>query len=62
MFVCICNNVKKSDLVNAISAGITSFEDIQSSTGLATCCGECSSFAQELIETLIPADLFYSAA
>ena len=62
MFVCICRNVKESDLVNAINQGAASFEDIQTATGVASCCGQCNSVAQEITSDLLTPDIFYSAA
>ena len=42
MVVCLCNRVRDRDLRQAIDAGYRCFEDLQSRTGVATCCGKCA--------------------
>lgn len=62
MFVCVCNNVRESDIANAIADGAQSFADIQDMTGVANNCGQCANLALEISENLIQSSLFYSAA
>jgi bacterioferritin-associated ferredoxin len=50
MFVCLCNGVRDRDLHQAIDAGKCCFEDLQSCTGVATCCGKCEPLARQILD------------
>jgi bacterioferritin-associated ferredoxin len=50
MYVCICHGISESRLKQAIREGADSFEQLQSRTGVATCCGSCESCARELLD------------
>ncbi len=54
MFVCLCNGVRDRDLREAIDAGNCCFEDLQSCTGVATCCGRCEPMARQILESARP--------
>ena len=41
MYVCICHGLSEKRLQQAIQEGARSFEQLQSCTGVATCCGAC---------------------
>ena len=49
MFVCLCNNVRDRDLREAAEVGCRSFEEVQATTRVATCCGRCEPMARELV-------------
>ena len=50
MYVCICNAVTDRDIRAAAQAGVTSFAQLQASTGCSDCCGNCESLARELFD------------
>ncbi len=50
MYVCVCNGITEKQVKKAIRNGAESVQDLAESLGLATGCGSCSSFANELIE------------
>jgi len=39
MYVCVCHGISEKRLHQAIEEGVCSFEQLQSCTGVATCCG-----------------------
>jgi len=41
MYVCVCHGISETRLNQAIQEGARSFEQLQSCTGVATCCGAC---------------------
>ena len=56
MYVCLCHGISETRLQQAIHEGARSFEQLQSCTGVATCCGACEPCAREmLLELLQPA-------
>jgi bacterioferritin-associated ferredoxin len=50
MYVCVCHGISESRLKQVIREGANSFEQLQSRTGVATCCGSCESCARELLD------------
>lgn len=50
MYVCLCHGISESRLQQAIVEGARSFEQLQSRTGVATCCGACEPCARELLD------------
>jgi len=62
MFVCVCRQVKESDIAVAIDNGAATFAEIQYATGTSTCCGQCRDFAEEVSDALLTAKLFHNAA
>jgi bacterioferritin-associated ferredoxin len=52
MYVCICNPVTDSQVRQAIDAGCSSLDDLQSKLGVAISCGRCSEFACEMLKEL----------
>jgi bacterioferritin-associated ferredoxin len=50
MFVCLCHGISASRLQEAIVDGARSFEQLQSCTGVATCCGACEPCAREMLD------------
>jgi bacterioferritin-associated ferredoxin len=53
MLVCICNGITDKDIENAIHEGATGFGDVRSSLGVGGCCGQCASYAKELVKSTI---------
>ncbi len=51
MYVCLCHGISETRLQQAIHEGARSFEQLQSSTGVATCCGACEPCAREMLGT-----------
>lgn len=49
MIVCICNNISDREIRQAIELGITSMDELRADLGLATCCGQCASTAEEIL-------------
>jgi bacterioferritin-associated ferredoxin len=49
MYVCVCHGISESRLQQAIHEGARSFEQLQSCTGVATCCGACEPCARDML-------------
>ena len=49
MLVCICKGITDKTIENQIENGMSSFTEIRRKLGLASCCGQCASYAKELI-------------
>jgi bacterioferritin-associated ferredoxin len=56
MYVCLCQGISEKRLQQAIHEGARSFEQLQSCTGVATCCGACEPCAREMLAERVPAD------
>lgn len=46
MIVCVCRRVSDRDIARAVTAGCTSFDELQARTGVATGCGACRDCAR----------------
>lgn len=53
MYVCVCNAVSDKAIKQAVQQGHDSFEAIQRELAVATCCGRCKPFAQEIIRQCV---------
>jgi bacterioferritin-associated ferredoxin len=53
MLVCVCNAISDKDIDSAIHEGATECKKIRTSLGIGSCCGQCTSFAKELISEKI---------
>jgi bacterioferritin-associated ferredoxin len=49
MIVCVCNNISDREIRQAMEFGITSMDELRSALGVATCCGQCFSCAEDII-------------
>lgn len=49
MIVCVCHSVSDRDIVAEVQGGCTSFEDLQGTTRVATCCGCCEDCARQVM-------------
>ncbi len=50
MYVCLCNKVTDGQIRAARREGARSLECLQTRLKVATCCGRCSDFAEQLLE------------
>ncbi|MGL6223774.1 MAG: (2Fe-2S)-binding protein [Steroidobacteraceae bacterium] len=51
MYVCLCHGISENRLQQAIQEGARSFEQLQSCTGVATCCGACEPCARGMLDS-----------
>ncbi|MYN26587.1 (2Fe-2S)-binding protein [Duganella levis] len=49
MIVCVCNNISDREIRQAMELGITSMDELRDALGVATCCGQCFSCAEEIL-------------
>ena len=49
MYVCVCHGISEKRLSEAVEQGARSFEQLQSCTGVATCCGACEPCARQVL-------------
>ncbi|WP_315862769.1 (2Fe-2S)-binding protein [Trichothermofontia sichuanensis] len=50
MYVCICNPVTDTQVLQAIESGCRSLDDLQAKLGVASMCGRCSEYAIGILE------------
>lgn len=53
MLVCICKGITDKDIKNAVHEGATGFRDIHTALGVGGCCGQCASYAKDLVNDTI---------
>ena len=51
MIVCVCNNISDREIRQAVDLGITSMDELRRDLGVATCCGQCASYAEDVLRT-----------
>jgi len=51
MLVCICNGITDKDIENEIYEGASSFKQVSKSLGVANCCGQCATYAKDLVDS-----------
>ncbi|TQV77295.1 (2Fe-2S)-binding protein [Aliikangiella marina] len=51
MYVCICNAVTDSDIIEAKNNGHTKLKDITRQLGVGNCCGRCVETAKEILDS-----------
>lgn len=49
MYVCICKRITDSQIHDAIGRGARRLEDLSRELGVATGCGQCACYANELL-------------
>lgn len=49
MIVCVCNNISDREIRQAIELGITSMDELRRDLGVSTCCGQCFSCAEDIL-------------
>lgn len=64
MIVCLCRNVKTSQIVEAVKGGARSVDEVGELTGAATCCGKCQFMVNAIVTDHSDEDAsqFYNAA
>jgi bacterioferritin-associated ferredoxin len=50
MYVCVCHGISEKRLSQAVLEGARSFEQLQSCTGVATCCGACEPCVRQVLD------------
>jgi bacterioferritin-associated ferredoxin len=50
MIVCVCNNISDREIRQAVELGITSMDELRRDLGVATCCGQCASYAEQVLQ------------
>lgn len=50
MYVCICHDIKDSQIKTAMLQGVDSMEALQCELSVGTCCGCCMPMVQDLID------------
>jgi len=53
MIVCVCNNISDREIRQAADLGLASMDELRRDLGVATCCGQCASYAAEVLATHI---------
>lgn len=56
MYVCVCRAVKSRALETAIDQGATSITALQKRLAVGTGCGQCLSFAEEMLREKLTAN------
>lgn len=51
MYVCICNAITDSQIIEAQQNGCTTLRDITRELGVGKCCGRCVETAREVLES-----------
>lgn len=49
MYVCLCNAVTDTELVEAFEAGMDDIDEVGVMLGAGSCCGTCRVFVEELL-------------
>lgn len=62
MYVCLCNTVTDHAIRSAITDGCQSIHDLRCKLGVATQCGRCKPYAQDLLQEKSHALLSRNAA
>ncbi len=50
MYICVCNGVTENQIRDAVCEGAASLHDLRYTLGVASCCGRCAEFAEQVIE------------
>lgn len=50
MYVCICHDVKDTQIKTALTQGVNGLEGLQACLSVGTCCGCCVPMVQDLID------------
>lgn len=55
MYVCLCNNVTEKDIHQALNDGAHSLDCLARELAVSTCCGQCASFADDVLHEALRA-------
>jgi bacterioferritin-associated ferredoxin len=65
MYVCICNGVTDSQILQAVEEGANTVRELNKTLSVGNCCGKCTRVARDLIKSHFDRDeidsLSYSA-
>lgn len=61
MYICICNAVTDTDILDAVDNGAHDIEEVGNRLGAGTGCGTCRDAAQSLIDQALASSLSYAA-
>ncbi|UNU73496.1 (2Fe-2S)-binding protein [Moraxella nasovis] len=50
MYVCICHDVKDTQIKTAMAQGVDTLESLQKTLSVGTCCGCCMPMVQDLLD------------
>ena len=53
MYICICNAVNESAILQAVENGVTRFSDLRMQTGCGTQCGSCVQHARDVMDSAL---------
>lgn len=51
MIVCVCNNISDREIRQAVDLGLSSIDELRRDLGVATCCGKCEAYAEQVLIT-----------
>ena len=51
MIVCVCNNISDREIRQAVDLGLSSIDELRRDLGVATCCGKCETYAEQVLIT-----------
>jgi bacterioferritin-associated ferredoxin len=54
MYVCLCNGITDRQIRSAVADGARCLSDLQSTLGVATCCGRCADCATGIVREACP--------
>jgi bacterioferritin-associated ferredoxin len=60
MYVCVCNAVTDREICNAVEFGASSFEEVQATLGVATCCRRCTECASKVVASALERSACFS--
>ena len=49
MIVCVCNNISDREIRQAADLGLVSMDELRRDLGVATCCGQCATYAAAVL-------------
>jgi bacterioferritin-associated ferredoxin len=55
MIVCVCNNISDREIRQAADLGLSSMDELRRDLGVATCCGKCADYAEQVFTTHLEA-------
>jgi bacterioferritin-associated ferredoxin len=50
MYICLCNGITERQIHEAVKDGVSTFRQLQHELGVATCCGQCSQCAHQVLD------------
>lgn len=54
MYICICHDVKSSQIKTAIKQGVDTMDSLERELGVGSCCGCCKPMVQDLLDAHAP--------